>query len=143
MIVIIKSEVDFGLDDFGSQKILSPKESVAQLLFNLLFMRPGQMPSMPNIGINIKKYLYQFEEDLDVNSLRAEISQQCSEIMPYLNTSNMALTVQEYQGHPLLLLVLPITIDDESSTLIAGFQNVNTKTDTVKFSYTFDKSLLD
>lgn len=141
MFIIIKSEVDFGVDDFGNQKILSPRESVAQLLFNVLFMRPGQMPSMPHIGINIKKYLYKMDDELDVSQLKSELAKQCSEVMPYLDTNNMALTIQEYKGQPMLLIIIPITIENDTSTLIAGLQ-VSTADDNVKFSYTFDTSLM-
>ena len=62
----IKHELTFGIDNFGKQNMLSKSESVAQVLINLLFMRPGQMPSLPHLGINIKQYLYKFEEDIDV-----------------------------------------------------------------------------
>ena len=99
------------------------------------------MPSMPHIGINIKKYLYKMDDELDVSQLKAELAKQCSEIMPYLDTNNMALTIQEYKGQPMLLIIIPITIENETSTLIAGLQT-SSKDDNVKFSYTFDTSLM-
>ena len=67
---MIKNEVDFGFDNFGKQKILSNKDSIAQLFRNLLFLVPGQLPSLPHIGINITKYIYKLVDDINLENLK-------------------------------------------------------------------------
>ena len=53
---MIKPEVTFGLDNFGKQKTLSLSETIGQLVLDILLLKPGQLPSLPHIGMNIKQF---------------------------------------------------------------------------------------
>lgn len=120
---MIQGEMTFGLNNFGKQKILSEGDTIAQLILNILFMKPGQMPSMPHIGINIRSYLYKFDDELDVDALKQKISFQCSEIIPFIDTSGMVLTVVNYRGESILMIIIPVLISGESKNIIMGFRN--------------------
>ena len=129
---MLLSELDFGVNNFGKQRVLSPSKTIAQLILNILLMRPGQMPSMPHIGINIKKYLYKFDDELDVEDLRQEIVFQCSEVIPFVDTTQMVLSVVEYRGESLLMIVIPLLIDSETVNLLYGFKE--NRGDAVQFN---------
>lgn len=120
---MILGEMTFGLNSFGKQKILSEADTIAQLILNILFMRPGQMPSMPHIGINIRSYLYKFDDDLDVDALKQKISFQCSKIIPFIDTDGMVLTVVNYRGESILMIIIPILVSGGSKNLIMGFRH--------------------
>lgn len=135
---MIKRELDFGVDNFNEQKILSDKESIAQILKNILFMRPGNMPSMPHIGINIQSKLYSFDDSLDVEELKTEISSQCSAIIPYLDFDGMNLYVANHKGstQPILMIIIPVLLENQKEELIVGIEK-STQGE-IMFNYQFD-----
>lgn len=140
---MIGREVDFGLNNFGKQNILSQSESMAQLIINLLLMKPGQMPSMPHMGINIKKWLYEFEDDLNTLILQREIEEQCSIMVPYINTENMVVTFMKRLPEPVLLIIIPFDIMEDGKDLVIGFKKSTNNLGKVTFNYEFqDRDLL-
>lgn len=134
----IKNELNFGIDNFGKQKMLTQAQSVAQVLINLLLMRPGQMPSLPHLGINIKQYLYKFEEDIDVSYIKAQISSQCSALLPYIDLSSMQMLLFPYENESILFIYIPLSVEGE--TIVIGFKR-NNKSNEVTFNYKINNSL--
>ena len=50
---------DIGLrkDDFQKSLIFNETDSLINYILNILLMRPGNLPSMPEIGVNIGQYI--------------------------------------------------------------------------------------
>ena len=117
----IKSEVGFGLDNFMKPKILDSYESLAQVILNVLVMRKGNMPSLPHLGIDIQKYLYKFSDEIDVGALKNEIYSQVSELLPYLISGEIKISVVTYDGKDLLLVAIPINDTSPDDAIIFGF----------------------
>ena len=133
------NEVAFGVDNFGKQKILPTKDSIAQLIINILFLRPGQLPSLPHIGINFKQYLYAHIDDIDTGALKEELSYQCSELTPFIDMSGIQIVPLEYQGRTTLYIVIPINVDDSEDNLLIGVaKDTNGR---VIFNYKFDDNI--
>lgn len=123
----ILPEVDFGLDNFKQPKVLSKKDSVVQIILSMFFLRPGNYPSMPHIGINISKYLYATEGEIDPEELKQDIFNQCSELMEEISIGDVQVAVVDINGTGTLVVVLPLTgdFDDEgveTNVLTLGFQ---------------------
>ena len=53
----VLKELDFDVDGFGNQKYLTDAESAAKQILIMLFLRKGDYPSMPELGIDISKYV--------------------------------------------------------------------------------------
>ena len=140
MIIIIKGEIQFGENDFGSQIILSDKDTLVQLLLNVLFMRPGQLPSMPHIGINIRHYLYSFDDEIDCDEIKTKINEQCSFLTPYMELVDIQTYVVDYKGQPVIMIIIPVYISGEKESLILGISK-NTESNKVTFNYKFDKNI--
>jgi hypothetical protein len=135
-----KNEVIFGADNFQQPKILSSKESIAQVLLNLFFMRPGNLPSLPHIGINIREYLYRMEDDLDAEELKAKLYDQASVLIPYISLGDVRIFVTSYNGQSLLIVSIPVFDDSQNNSIVYGFskdQSGNTI-----FNYQFQNDLL-
>lgn len=120
-------EVDFGLDNFKQPKVLSKKDSVVQIILSMFFLRPGNYPSMPHIGINISKYLYATEGELDPEELKRDIFNQCSELMEEISIGDVQVAIVDVNGTGTLVVVLPLTGDFndegvETNVLTLGFQ---------------------
>jgi len=132
-----KKELDFGVDNFQKQKVLDNNQSIAQIIVNLFFMRPGNLPSLPHIGINIHQYLYTLDDQVDVDKLKENIYKQCPALIPYLNMGEVKVFVAEYKGNGILMVVIPLLTD--SNTLIIGF--TKDKSGDILFNYTVEEGL--
>jgi len=132
------SEIVFGLDNFQQQKVLSSKDSIVQVLLNLFFLRPGNIPSLPWIGINIRSYLYKFEEQIDAEELKEKIYNQCNALVPYLNLGEVKAFVASYNEKSVLIIVIPIIIDGVTTDVLFGFGK-NSAGETL-FNYQFDNT---
>lgn len=111
-------EISLSLDGFGRQKVLGQKDSVAQQILNLLFMKPGHLPNMPHLGIDINQYLYSQEGSFDTSDLQAKIVNQCSELMPYMINGDVTVTFTENEGLQILLIGIPVSVDGDDLLLI-------------------------
>lgn len=118
---MIGHEVDFGTDDFNRPKVLSLKESYCRLLLNVLVLKPGNLPSLPHIGINIKQYLYKLESEIDIAELKDKIYEQCSELLPLILSDEMRIFITKQENHDILVLYFPITVDMEKEAILYAF----------------------
>lgn len=133
------SEVNFGFDNFQQPKTLSPRDSIAQVILNLFMMRPGNMPSNPDIGIDIRQYMYRLEGDIDVEELKEKIFTQCSELLAFVSIGEIQVLVTPHEGQSILLVILPLVGFDEEddASLIMGFRN--DANNEVLFNYQFEQ----
>jgi hypothetical protein len=133
-----KYELDFGLDNFQQPKVLSAKDSIAQIILNLFMMRPGSMPSLPHIGINIEKYLYMLEEDVDLDGLKQDIFRQCTDLLSFMSFGDIQTFFAPYQGQSMLVIILPIQgLDAEDEVLLMGFKK--DQNNGLLFNYQFEQ----
>ena len=137
----IKSELNFGLDNFGKQAMMTQAQTIAQMIVNLCLLRPGQLPSLPHIGINIRQYMYRFEEDIDVSVIKDQISKQCVDILPYIDVSNMQMILFPYKNESILYLFIPLSVEVADNTAISiGFKKSNTNKE-ITFNYKINNNV--
>lgn len=64
-------------DSMYKPKIISSFELTVNSIITLLLMKPGQYPSIPELGIDIESYLFQYSDDNKVlQSLQAKLRDQ-------------------------------------------------------------------
>ena len=137
----IKKELNFGLDDFGKQAKLSQAETIAQMLVNLFLMRPGQIPSLPHLGMNIRQYMYKFDNEIDITHIKNQISTQCPDILPYIDLNNIQLISTPYKNEHILFLFIPLTVlVAEDSAISIGFKRSNSNNE-ITFNYKINNNL--
>jgi len=137
----IKRELNFGLDDFGKQAKLTQAESVAQMLVNLFLMRPGQIPSLPHLGMNIRQYMYKFEDEIDISKIKSQISIQCPDILQYIDLNNIQLISTPYNNEHVLFLFIPLSVTvAENSAISIGFKRSNSNNE-ITFNYKINNNL--
>jgi hypothetical protein len=105
---------------FNEPKTLTVSETYNRNLLCILFGKPGFYPSQPELGMDIGKYLYMFEDDIDTSAIRNELAQQCSDFLPDMQTGDLDVLVTTYENKPLLLFKLPVIVDETSLSLILG-----------------------
>lgn len=97
-------DAGFGVNEFGQPKITSEIELVKNVLLTVLFMKPGQFPSLPMIGMNIEDRLYNFYDEINVDGMKQELIQQCAALGVYLNEGYIQFKKKKYKGQPSMLI---------------------------------------
>ena len=66
-------------DSMYKPKVISSFELGVNSILTLLFMKPGQYPSIPDLGIDIESYLYEYSDDPKIpNEIRNKLIDQCN-----------------------------------------------------------------
>lgn len=139
----IKQEPLFGLDNFGKPKTLSVAETVAQMVLNVMLLKPGQLPSLPHIGMDIKQYLYRFEEDIDPDYLKSQLIYQCNHLNGYIDLNSMEVAVIPVGQESILFISIPLTVAvEKDKEILYGFRYKRTGKE-VTFNYIIASSILD
>lgn len=75
----LKYDVALDYDSMYKPKILSSFESGINIVLTLLFMKPGQYPSIPELGLDIESYLFKYSDDKRIiNELKTKLEDQCN-----------------------------------------------------------------
>lgn len=110
----------FSVNNYNKPKVLTEMESYVNDVLMLLFGKPGFYPSIPRLGMDIKQYLYSFEDDVNVEEIKATLVEQCEEFLPELQTGEMDVIKTEYNGNTLLIFKLPIIGDTNKNSAAIG-----------------------
>ena len=86
-------------------KVISTFEMCINTILTLLMMKPGQYPSIPELGLDIEQYLHEYSDDEDIPQLiQTELQKQCNKLQltgiqidVYFDTSNSALNALAIQ----------------------------------------------
>lgn len=116
----------FTVNDYNKPKMLTPKETYVNNILMLLFGKPGFYPSIPSLGLNIKQYLYKFEDEINTEDIKNQLVEQCSDFLPEVNSGDLDVISTVYNERPLLIFKLP-NIDDTKSYEVAIGVTTNDK----------------
>lgn len=68
-------------DSMYKPKVISSFEQGINIILTLLFMKPGQYPSIPELGIDIESYLFEYADDPHIpQEIRNKLIDQCNYI---------------------------------------------------------------
>lgn len=122
----------FTVNDFNKPKVLTETETYVNDFMMILFGRPGFYPSIPTIGLDIRSYLYKFEDEISTDEIKTKIANQCSDYLPMIQEGNFDVLKTVYRSHVLLVFVLP-SINNDQVTISIGI----TTTDNGDVIYNF------
>lgn len=97
-------ETTFELNEFNQPRIRSELETVKDAVLFILFTKPGQYPSLPNIGLNIQSMLYSYYDEIDVNDIKRRIVSQCEALGTYFENNTIQIQKTKYKNKPSLLI---------------------------------------
>lgn len=100
-------DVALDFDSMYKPRVLSSFELGMNTIMTLLFMKPGQYPSIPELGIDIESYLFEYADDPRVVSeIREKLADQCNR----LEISGIDIDIRmERTSEDLHALVIEIT----------------------------------
>lgn len=133
---IIAKEVSFDLNKHNKPKLLSDRESVVQLITMALFMVPGNIPSLPKVGVNVNQYLYKSSDEFNEQKLIADLEFSCGALLNGgVYITNVRFRIVETVNGPVFILAMDVDgVGEEDNTLIMGLQK---KDEVVSFNYEF------
>lgn len=93
-------------DSMYKPKVISSFEMTVNSIITLLTMKPGQYPSIPELGLDIESYLYEYSDD---NTILQQLQAKLRDQMDRLDISGVE--VQFYVDHtdegiPVLLVTI-------------------------------------
>ena len=116
-------EPGFGVNNFGGPLVYNESQSIAMQLVMVLLNRPGYMPSMPRMGMNIQEMLHSFYDEISEIALKAELEYQCPKFSQYVSDGVFSCQKIIINGQPGLLIAIPVTIESVSYRLVFNFRN--------------------
>ena len=116
IILPLPRDVGLGKDNFQKSTIFNETDSLVNYILNILLMRPGNMPSMPEIGVNIGQYIQpNMQKELDPELIKGLITSNCEDLLPYLSADEIVVTIaRDGYGRDVLIIKLPIIMDEAS-----------------------------
>ncbi len=60
----------YGLNFFNQMKLYTAEETIVRNMLLLLFGKPGFYPTYPKLGMYIQQYLYNFEDEWAVSTIK-------------------------------------------------------------------------
>jgi len=110
-------DVSFEINEFSKNKILEGVEAMAQQLYILLNMKPGDAPDDPDKGIDFLKYRIGWAEETSA-FLKADVEKQVQEYCDF-NVSDIEILLKNGE------LVMGITSPSFSEIVIFRTNNDN------------------
>lgn len=115
----MKKEFMLQYNDYRKCKSVDQTHGTAQLIRNLLLLKPGTYPNSPEMGINIKKYQFELIDEQRKDEIRNEIVDQ---VRTYVLTSvmvDLSLNIFEHQGN--IVMGLAFSISSVESNMLDNF----------------------
>lgn len=109
-------DIGFDKDNFQKSRIFNETDSLINYILNILLMRPGNMPSMPEIGVNIGQYIQpSMQKRLDTEFIKGLIVSNCEAILPYLVSEELIVSiVRDSFDRDVLLIKIPLVVESDS-----------------------------
>jgi hypothetical protein len=96
-------DATMGYDSAYKPKVISTFEMAVNIILTLLLMKPGQYPSIPELGINIESYLFEYADDKSIpKKIREELEEQCNRLS--ITDITIDCIIDELEGNPALIL---------------------------------------
>ena len=109
-------DVGIEKDNFQKSKIFNEKDSLVNYILNILLMRPGNMPGLPHMGVDIGKYVKSdMSDSLNVDILKGLIVSNCSDLLPYLSSDELFVgIIRDEDMRQYLAIKIPIVVEGNS-----------------------------
>lgn len=93
------------IDIYGNGVLLGGLQTIAFSILRLLFTVPGQFPDYPDLGIDIRRYLFSFEDEFTAAALRGEILRQLPLLNVYVaDTDKFQVVKTKYMQNPVVVI---------------------------------------
>ena len=75
-------DFDFSAGEYGKASEYYDSSAIAVAIKNILLSRPGNFPMHPSLGMNIRKYQFEFLDDVTIKSIQNELKRSIGLYIP-------------------------------------------------------------
>lgn len=101
------------VDVYGHGTLLTELQTIATTILRLMYIVPGQFPDYPELGIDIRRYLFTFDDQFTAAALRQEILRQVPALNTYVSDPSMFLVEKKsLDGSPWINIRLASSFRD-------------------------------
>lgn len=111
-------DTTFELNEFNEPRIRSEIETLKDVLLFVLFAKPGQYPSLPQIGMDIGSELYEFYDEIDIDDFKSQLIEQCEMLGTYISAGSINIQKLIYKDQPSMIIDV-----QGSETFPAGYKH--------------------
>lgn len=129
-------EVTFNIDKRREPVLLSEEQSLKNTIVMALFLKPGQDPSRPEAGVDIRKYIYKTTDEIDSSKILADLIVACGDQLVSTSIQNLAIASKVIDDKYTMLIQLDMYINGESKVMAIAMQKSFDK-DRVHINYRF------
>lgn len=130
-----KKELGLSTNVFNKQTEYQGKTAWFQLILNLIFLRPGTYPSIPNMGVGIQDYEYEYIDDVKDN-IRNKIEEQIKLFLPDVPLASVDVNSVNYDGKTILLII--ISLNDNGQIVTGAVASEVTKNRLIDFEISWN-----
>lgn len=136
-------DIGIGKDYFQKSIIFKETDSLVNYILNILLMRPGNLPSLPHIGVNIGQYIQpNMQQELDKEFIKGLIISNCEDLLPYLTADELVVTiVTDEQNRDVLLIKIPLLTDANEKQQDAYYAFYRNTLNELEFNFLVDNDL--
>lgn len=136
---------DVGLikDDFQKSTVYNRHQSLVNYILNILLMKPGNLPTMPELGVNITKYIKNnMSEILDPAQLQGLIASNCKDMLPFIDESRIFVANDIiHNGRSYLIISIPLMEEvEDQSTITAYYAFYRDELNKLHFNFQIEES---
>lgn len=128
----------FSMNDFKEPLYYNDSETVARNILFVLFGKPGFYPSMPTLGMNIQRLLYDFDDELNIESIKAKLMSQCSAFYSSIGDNSFDIQKVVKDNKVYLLVKIPTIVKDKKNILVVGITTGGDRSTVYNYVYTQD-----
>ena len=106
-------------------------------------MKPGNLPTMPELGVNITKYIKNnMSEILDPAQLQGLIASNCKDMLPFIDESRIFVANDIiHNGRSYLIISIPLMEEvEEQSTITAYYAFYRDELNKLHFNFQIEES---
>lgn len=118
-------DVLLDVDSTYKPKVISTFQMCVNIIVTLLMMKPGQYPSIPELGIDIDQYLHEYADDDKIpNTITSKLYEQCNRLQMAAGLEIKCSIDKLSNGINALIVQInannKVAYGDESSKVIIG-----------------------
>lgn len=93
-------------DEMYKPKVISTFEMCVNSILMLLKMKPGQYPSIPELGIDVEQYLHDYADDQSIpNTIKSQLIDQLN-ILNFVGIDVQVYMDKTSEGHDALIIIV-------------------------------------
>ncbi len=96
----------FGVDKYKEPKLLDRKDTIANAIIDACFMVPGNLPSLPHVGVNIRQYFYKEETAISSDKIKKDLETCCGRTISGATIENVDFSAQRTTNNEYIFLLI-------------------------------------